>query len=1045
MEHKKPTAPPPLMLEWRCSRCERLEGTCHCRAIHTAQLLLVVIFGVLFIARLLTREARADVAFLAAPITRHPAGHPQAGTVNNSFTQSVSINSGPYAIHPEAQLIVRTPAGAERVLVPKGAVDFSIERLGRTALVTISENNQTDIWRLTIATGELQRITNTPNVWEVQPVDLINGRIAYLSNEDNWRNPKAPYVAFTVYSSNKDGGEKQRLWHAGLGGVFGLFFGSDGRLYFTSGENQGVKNPAAAGMHWPIWSINPDASEFNPESSYASRDQSFQPPADWPVITTDGSLVYSIYYNTRIYGTLAVAPKFVPGIGAPPSQWDHPLWTAQPGIPMGYDRQGGGDTKDYWGYLRRGTQMLRWATHADYENKNPQGEKPGMVSHPFPVPNNGVYVTWTGDQGDQQANLGVYAIKDVKALPATHKEMVKVVDEPGRHEWMGKEVCSFEAIYGFAEAPDRAAQNTIVSSNATSLPAGSPYGVVTSASVDLAEVPKMAPQFSDAAMVPVPGDSAAFLRILSFNPTTPGDGNNYEITRNGNPYYEQFANWDGFYSQGNERMGFYVPDVPLQKFRTSDGKLHMGPNPPAGSERIKRADGRPDTSFRFEIPGNQPWTFQLLNSRKEALHLFTAETWHQVIPGEYRTCGGCHNHHAPDSVEVKDTVAGSSEYPSYRLKTIRTVVYERDIAPLNLGIEQRPWNRKDANQHVAFNDSLTRNMPASPAQELVAAWQGTMFMAAGKYKGALIQPSSNRGPYADLVDPTVKVTPTATALIVGMADPQAGLDLSSFKVTVDGQDVTSGFTANQEQGIWTRPGIVSGTVVARVKDLHGNETVIEKIVSLPPPPPVEEKPTAAFVAFDLDKVGPQRQNTPNGVMDYHVRINGMRKSRNPLFVDIKATVGGVTHTWGDRAVGETPENPAGTSWIISMQPRLAPDAAGGMDVTFEPVPGFVPDKCRIYLNYTEQGTSGVLGVDYDAILAIPLPPPPAPPPADDVAALKAKIAELTAQIATLTAERDALKQQGTTDAAAIAKLNSDIASLKADVAALADQIKARVK
>lgn len=780
-------------------RHEDLRMTHHRRALLAAW--LVALFAA---------PCAADVAFLAAPLE---GGHQ---------TQSVSINNGPYINRPDAKLIVRDDAGNERVLINPGALDFTVCHDGKTILASVIAGGQADIFRVDIATGASVRLTNGPGC-NCQPVETGDG-IAFLSNRDAWQSPKAGYPAFTIYRMDRDGKNLQRVWHAGLGGVFGLFCGPDGRLYFTSGENQGLK--PKAGMNWVVWSINPDGSEFKPEISGFGRKPDFTPPSDWPVITSDGTLVWSVYYNTRVYGSLHAAPKFVPTPAGPPTQFGHPLWTKNPGFPNGYDEHGGGDNVARFGLARRGEYApAPWSTDADYENRNPKGETPGMLSHPYPTRHNGIFCTWTGDRGDKQINLGVYSIPNIAKPAETYHDLVKIVDEPDRHEWMGKEVASFAEIYGSDGPP------TPTGAIAAQLPEGSPFGVIGTSGVDIHEWVQGNEEDSEVKLIEMPEDSAEYVRILSFNPTLAV--RMADELKNGPPWNERLFNHEGFYSEVNERMGFYVPDIPLKKWRTTDGRLYVGPHPPAGATRIKRSDGRPDYSFRAEVPANQPWSLQLLDAQKRVIYGSTAQTWHQVVSRERRTdCQGCHAHWQPDKVPFDETVAASQEYPTYRLQTIRTVVYERDIAPLNLGIEQRPWDHDGDGKvaHRSFGSSLVQDKPWTPEQiELVSAWQGTGMLAAGTRQGRLIKPDSLVGPYADTTDPTLVVRVLPDRTVIGAFDPQAGIDPESLTIALDRKSIAAEFTENPAEHIWTRPGALAGQVLlVSVQDMHGNTTTIER-------------------------------------------------------------------------------------------------------------------------------------------------------------------------------------------------------------------------
>ena len=76
-------------------------------------------------------------------------------------------------------------------------------------------------------------------------------------------------------------------------------------------------------------------------------------------------------------------------------------------------------------------------------------------------------------------------------------------------------------------------------------------------------------------------------------------------------------------------------------------------------------DGNPDTSFLAKIPADQSFTFQLID--KNGMTLTSAQTWHQVRPGEARyDCGGCHAHsQAPTNFEL--TAAARPDYKVFDL------------------------------------------------------------------------------------------------------------------------------------------------------------------------------------------------------------------------------------------------------------------------------------------------------------------------------------------------------------------------------------------
>jgi mono/diheme cytochrome c family protein len=76
-------------------------------------------------------------------------------------------------------------------------------------------------------------------------------------------------------------------------------------------------------------------------------------------------------------------------------------------------------------------------------------------------------------------------------------------------------------------------------------------------------------------------------------------------------------------------------------------------------------DGNPDTSFLAKIPADTAFTFQTLDKRGMVLN--TAQTWHQLRPGEIRNnCGGCHAH-SQKPTDFNATLAARPDYPVWDL------------------------------------------------------------------------------------------------------------------------------------------------------------------------------------------------------------------------------------------------------------------------------------------------------------------------------------------------------------------------------------------
>ena len=776
----------------------------------------------------------ADIAFLA---------HPRGPTGEWFPTQSLSELDGGYKFHPGSQLIVRSGSGEERVLVNGSVLDFSVSQDGKALFVSIVENNRSDIYRVDVSSGEKTKITNGPG-WNCQPMEHRDW-IVFLSNRDQWQNPHEGYTAFGLYRMNKQGGQQERIWHAGIGGVFGISLGPSGRVYFASGENQGFRG--GGGTAWSIWSVNPDGSDFQPEMSNIVRQQS---PLDWPVITSDGSLVVSMYYDTRVYGTIFAAPKIGSGPFDPPTHFGHPLFPAAPLLRNGYDRSGGGEVGMKFAWQRRGMySLVPFATTMDYLAHR-AGQPTGMYSHPWPIPGNGVYLTWTGKNGDDQMDLGVYAWPDATKAADDFTSLTKVADEPTRHEWMGKQVVPFKVIYGDEiQVPTKNISDL--------LPLGSPFGVIGTSSVTHHEWAEQNGLPSEAHMITMGPDEAEYVRILSFNPNTKRIGRLPPIL-NGNTASNMPSratrswNLEGYSSEINERTGFYEQLIPIKKWRKVDGKLHLGPSPPTGATRIMRSDGQPDTSWQAIVPANQAWSIQLLRANQEAVPSSTAQTWHQVVPRERRTnCQGCHAHWKPDPILFDETFAATQEYRAHikRLDKVKRVVYQRDIEPLKLNIPMRPWDQ--INPYYMTYLSGAQNLDDNAAwteeqRQLVSAWQDTGFMAAGTLAdGSTITAESGLGPYQDTMEPTVAVEENNGQPVIGAFDPDSGV--ASVVMALNGQDVSAKFSPDTNEHTYATAESMQGTLVVTAKDKHGNKTTIERVLGVNPEPEPEPEPEPRIV------------------------------------------------------------------------------------------------------------------------------------------------------------------------------------------------------
>jgi len=938
---------------------------------------------------LATSVAAGDTAFLAAdgPLGWQaiPAINPQMGVLHTI---------------PQARLMLAHADGSEVPLLPdKPVQDFSVSLDATSLLVTIVDTSSlipgmgqilsgSNIHRFDLATRTMAPLTAGPGS-KCQAVETRSG-IAYLSNEDGWQGQKTWWPAYTIYRMDKDGRNKRRIWHVGFGGVFALFVGPNGRIYFASGEVFGFRGAFGGGQAWSIWSINEDGSDFQPEVTGGRDKGTFQDPTDWPCVTSSRHLVYAQYYDNRSMGYLLCVPP-LPQTPFSTPKFGFPEAFLNPAVKFGWSTNGGFPETAQKGFQRTGLfNLIPDTSSADWEmfsTKAGVKKYAGMVSHPYPIPGNGIYLTRVSGS-DVKPELGVYAVADVSKEVVDVDDLLKVVDRPGRAEWFGKPILPYAATFGI----DRPAAS--VCPLAAELPPGSPFGVIGTSDVSRGEWVR-AGNTNDSIkrLTQTPGE-AEFLRVLGMNPNSMAGPTLVRNEVQGG--FRAGTNNEGFHSQINERVGYYEQLIPLKKYRQADGGLHLGPNPPAGATPIVRADGKADTSFRAYVPANQSFSFQLLNAKKEAIVGSTAESWHQVAPRELRQdCQGCHDHHVPDAIQFSETFAASAEYPKFTLDRLKMITRE-ELPPV---VPSLVW--KSLTTPVwSFSSSATDwddNLPVTEAERLlVRAWIDT-----GMLEGA--------GAVKDAADPTLVVA----GRHVGAFDPQSGLK----SLVINNVDVTAQIDVSTR--IYTSPIDFPANSVFVATDADGN-TIREEwsaVGSIDPPPPSTRQPRGVYLGWDGDHLGDSRAQAPDGKLDHHLRLEGLRHP--VVFIEVMAGADATDWKWSDRAGEETnPKYAPGGWWWVKHEPRIPGSTAGVMDLWLSEPTRAAPHKdFRVYVYYSEDLA------DRDVIIPTAVPNQ------------AATIQELEARLAAVEAQR-------TTDQAQLAAQQAEIAKLKANIETVKQAVKA---
>ena len=296
----------------------------------------------------------------------------------------------------------------------------------------------------------------------------------------------------------------------------------------------------------------------------------------------------------------------------------------------------------------------------------------GKFTHPCGAPENHLLVVWTPGPGhtqrNPQANAGIYLIKD--GQPVNEPAQMRLIkNDPKYNEQWPRALVPYNRIYGI-DQPKQLASLKNDGKLSPQLPEGTPFGLVGTSSLYKRET------FPDGALLD--GSVTATYHDRDGDPSrTPWRGLD-ATTSHGNGITTNWANQGGdaglygndeihairillqepatavheraFSSHANERLRV-LGEIPVRKFD--------------GLEQPNDPDGNPDTSFLAKIPADVPFTFQTIDKR--GLVLNSAQTWHQVRPGEVRhDCGGCHAHsQQPTAFEL--TAAAKPDYQVFDL------------------------------------------------------------------------------------------------------------------------------------------------------------------------------------------------------------------------------------------------------------------------------------------------------------------------------------------------------------------------------------------
>jgi hypothetical protein len=630
----------------------------------------------------------------------------------------------PLQMNPGADLMLLHPDGTEEVLVPGGKgsvtdpfVSFDGEWVYYSHFHDLSKflhgfaPSTADIYKIHVPTRKIVRLTNggfSPNtgaalwadeydkpqrgrttmaypVCNMGPCPLPNGKVMFSSNRNGFISPRPTNNGFNVnmqlFVMDEDGSNVEMIGHLNIGAALHPVVLKDGRVLFSTLENQGQRDT----LSWGLWSIHPDGTNWNPViSSFISTAFHFQTQL------SDGHIVAGAYYGgvgTQGFCTYVklpgewsgTGPRFGPGYVQDPRNG--------PAVPTDLpNRQRSRLARLPFSPL--GLQQLTcFADDGDDTaarfTKN--GPWVGKVTHPSAAPDNHLLTIWNAHpQGDHDVDAGIYLIKSGQAIAEPGEMLLIKHDEKYDAQWP-RALVSYRRVHGVDE-PHALAPLANDGKLSPHLPEGTPFGLVGTSSLYKRE------SFPDGKVAegsvtatwpggdkrPIPfdlggrdphyqgGDAGLYtnddihaIRILIMEPTTD--------RRNGPKAGRLFR------SHAMERMRI-LGEIPVRKFEAD--KQPVDP------------DGNPDTSFLAKIPADVAWTFQTLD--KHGMTLNMAQTWHQLRPGEMRTdCGGCHAH-SQEPTAFDKTVAARQDYAAFDLTARAPLLTAKANDPSG-----KKWDRDD--------------------------------------------------------------------------------------------------------------------------------------------------------------------------------------------------------------------------------------------------------------------------------------------------------------------------------------------------------------
>ena len=743
------------------------------------------------------KASASSLAYCTAHVVSYDIVYVHAPRYGDTTNTSWPDTTRPMQPDPAADLRLLHPDCTEEVLFPlpqhqgivdapigNGAVvDPSVSFDGRSVVFAYyhdaSDVNPqrghsyegADIYRMDLVTRQVVRLTHqefTPNtgngadftncrgpspgancprigVFNVGPSfvarsDPAHPAIVFTSTRNGFVPPK-PFGngghVLQLFRMDWDGRNVEQIGYLNAARAIHPFQLADGRLMFTSWENQGIRDD----RQFNLWFIRADGTQWASGSGFGENAVGHH----FATQMANGDVAVVRYYNfnNNGFGDLVRFPLDPAGADFRP--------ITDPGTYMPFQRPGQLDLTDWasnpfdlaedmpapcepGGFMYGESGIIC---------PNGNGNRVGKVTQPAAAPGGAILLVYTKGPANHNGIFvgvgsalpfydgGLYLMPASAAAAGTTDPaaLVRILNDPSASEQWPRPVVPYAALFPGRAQPAAWTDRPNAGDTEHGLAPHTPFGLVGTSSLTWRDTDPRpgvyggdpdpfngsheflyawVHQGPDAGLYA--GDDIWAVRLLALFPATdrryPNDG-------------PRFSN------HASERLRI-LGEIPVRHEGVIDG------------------NGDTDTSFLARVPADLPFTFQALDRNGMVVNM--AQTWHQVRPGEARyDCGGCHAHtKAP--LEFDTTVAGQDGFPAVDagLQTLLlkltelsgtpgtvtvpspavTVEYFRDVAPILAA--------KCAGCHVddTTDGQLNLHADASTASCGGGTWPGTYYRLA---------------------------------------------------------------------------------------------------------------------------------------------------------------------------------------------------------------------------------------------------------------------------------------------------------------------------